>query len=126
MFGTWNPSAAMLQRTAPGGWSDMGRGLLGLAADHQYGLVPAAPVMAAAAAAAMASPAPSPSRRCHCRMTASVVVVSSLWVWWGGDAAPARFLVVTLPAMALWLAWLWSTARRSGACSRSPCRSRPG
>ncbi len=36
MFDTWNPSAAILQRTAPGGWADMARGLLGLFADHQY------------------------------------------------------------------------------------------
>ena len=113
MFGTWNPSAAILQRTAPGDVSDMARGLLGLLADHQYGLMPAAPVMVAAAAAAAGFVRAFPILGlASAGATLGVLVVSSFWVWWGGDSAPARFLTVTLPAQALWLAWLWS---RSGA-----------
>ena len=109
MFGTWNPSAAMLQRTAPGGWTDMTRGLLGLVADHEYGLLPAAPVMAAAL---WAAPRFVSAFRvvgvATIATTAGVFVMASLSVWWGGDSAPARFLTVTLPAQALWLAFLWS------------------
>ena len=109
MFGTWNPSAAMLQRTAPGGWTDMTRGLLGLVADHEYGLLPAAPVMAAALWAAPRFVAAFPLvGAATIATTAGVFVIASLWVWWGGDSAPARFLTVTLPAQALWLAFLWS------------------
>ena len=113
MFGTWNPSAAILQRTAPGNMSDMARGLLGLLADHQYGLMPAAPVMVAAAAAAAGFIRAFPMLGlASAGATLGVLVVSSFWGWWGGDSAPARFLTVTLPAQALWLAWSWS---RSGA-----------
>jgi hypothetical protein len=115
MFGTWNPSAAILQRTAPGGLSDMGRGLLGLVADHQYGLVPAAPVMAAAAWAAVGFTRAFPLLGvASVAATLGVLVVSSFWVWWGGDSAPARFLTVTLPALALWLAHLWSRTGPGG------------
>jgi hypothetical protein len=111
MFGTWDPTAVMLQRTAPGGWGDALRGLLGLVADHQYGLIVAAPSMAAAVAAA-----PRVVRRWPVLGVASaatvlgVLLMSSAWVWWGGDAAPARFLTVTLPIFAIWLAERWVAA----------------
>ena len=115
MFGTWNPSAAMLQRTAPGGWSDMARGLLGLVADHEYGLLPAAPVMAAALwAAGRFVAAFRLVGVATIATTAGVFIMASFWVWWGGDSAPARFLTVTLPAQALWLAFLWSRAGGGG------------
>jgi hypothetical protein len=115
MFDTWNPSAAILQRTAPGGWTDMARGLLGLVADHQYGLLPAAPVMAAGlwgfAAFVRAFPLVGAATGIA---AAGVLVMSSAWVWWGGDAAPARFLTVVLPALALWAAHAWSTTGTGG------------
>ena len=115
MFGTWNPSAAMLQRTAPGGWTDMARGLLGLVADHEYGLLPAAPVMAAALwAAGRFTGAFRLVGVATIATTAGVFVMASFWVWWGGDSAPARFLTVTLPAQALWLAFLWSRTSGGG------------
>ena len=115
MFDTWNPSAAILQRTAPGGWTDIARGLLGLFADHQYGLLPAAPVMAAGiwglARFARAFPLIGAATGVA---AAGVLVMSSAWVWWGGDAAPARFLTVVLPAMALWAAHAWSASGAGG------------
>jgi hypothetical protein len=115
MFDTWNPSAAILQRTAPGGWTDMARGLLGLFADHQYGLLPAAPVMAAGiwglARFVRAFPLIGAATGVA---AAGVLVMSSAWVWWGGDAAPARFLTVVLPALALWAAHAWSASGAGG------------
>ena len=109
MFGTWNPSAAILQRTAPGTWADMGRGLVGLLVDQEYGLLPVAPVMALAAVAVprfiRAFPAIGGATAL---MTGGVLAMSSLWMWWGGDSAPARFLVVALPALSLWLAHRWA------------------
>jgi hypothetical protein len=115
MFDTWNPTAAIAQRTAPGDWTDMARGLLGLAADHQYGLLPAAPVMAAGvwglAAFARAFPLIGVATGIA---AAGVLVTSSAWVWWGGDAAPARFLTVVLPALALWAAHAWSVCGAGG------------
>lgn len=109
MFGTWNPSAAILQRTAPGTWADMGRGLLGLLADQEYGLLPVAPVMALAVVAVPRFLGAFPALGVATTlMTGGVLAMSSLWMWWGGDSAPARFLVVTLPAAALWLAHRWA------------------
>ena len=91
----------------------MARRLLGLVADREYGLFPAAPVMLAALLAA------GRFLRAFRLMgvgtvatTAAVLVMSSFWVWWGGASAPARFLAVALPAQALWLAFLWSRAGR--------------
>jgi len=113
MFGTWNPARAMLQRTAPGHWDAAPAGLLGLLADREYGLFPAAPVMLAAVVALPAFARAFPLIGASTGLVAAGVLgMSSLWVWWGGDSAPARFLAVVLPALALWLAHLWS---RSGA-----------
>lgn len=113
MFGTWNPALAMLQRTAPGRWDVAPAGLLGLLADLEYGLFPAAPVMLAAVAAWPGFARTFPVIAASTTLAVlGVLGMSSLWVWWGGDAAPARFLVVVLPAVALWLAHLWT---RSGA-----------
>jgi hypothetical protein len=115
MFGTWNPSAAILQRTAPGGSADMARGLLGLAADHEYGLLPAAPVMAAALwACGRFVAAFRWIGVATIAVAAGVLGMASFWMWWGGDSAPARFLTVTLPVLALWLAFLWSRSGPGG------------
>lgn len=115
MFDTWNPAAAILQRTAPGGWTDVARGLLGLFADHQYGLLPAAPVMAAGIWGLARFVAAFPLIGVATGgAAAGVLVMSSAWVWWGGDAAPARFLTVVLPALALWAAHAWSTSGAGG------------
>jgi hypothetical protein len=115
MFGTWNPAIVMLQRTAPGGLADMARGLVGLVADHQYGLLASAPVFAFSAFGA------ARSLRGARAMTAAglatvigVLVMASAWVWWGGDAAPARFLTVVLPVLAVWLAQAWAAAGAGG------------
>jgi hypothetical protein len=115
MFDTWNPSAAILQRTAPGSLADIGRGLLGLLADHEYGLWPAAPAMAVAAWALPGFVRVFPLIGTTTGVAVSgVLVTSSAWVWWGGDAAPARFLTVVLPALALWAAKLWATSADGG------------
>jgi hypothetical protein len=115
MFGSWNPSAAILQRTAPGHWSDMARGLLGLIADQEYGLLPAAPVAAIAIAALPRFIRAYPGVGAATALAAAgVLAMSSLWMWWGGDSAPARFLVVTLPALALWTAHGWSSVGTGG------------
>lgn len=111
MFGTWNPAAATLQRTAPNAWSAAPGGLLGLLADQEFGLVAVAPVFLALPWAFCAA-----WRRTRVLAIASglclasVMVMSSLWVWWGGDSAPARFLTVMTPAMALWLGLGWAEA----------------
>jgi hypothetical protein len=115
MFDTWNPSAAILQRTAPGGMADVGRGLLGLLADHQFGLWPAAPAMAVAMWGLPGFVRAFPVIGTTTAVAvAGVLAMSSAWVWWGGDAAPARFLTVVLPALALWAAKLWSTTADGG------------
>lgn len=111
MFGTWNPAAATLQRTAPNAWDAMPGGLLGLLADQEFGLVAAAPVFLALpwafrTAWRRARVLAGASGLCF----AAVLVMSSLWVWWGGDSAPARFLTVLTPALAIWIGLAWAEA----------------
>lgn len=111
MFGTWNPAAATLQRTAPNAWSAAPGGLLGLLSDQEFGLIAAAPVFLAAPLAMRAAWR-------HARVLAAafvlcaalVMVMSSLWVWWGGDSAPARFLTVLMPALCVSLGFVWHEA----------------
>ena len=111
MFDTWNPAAAMLQRTAPGQWDTAPAGLLGLLADREFGLFPVAPVMVAAPVALWMFLRRHPLAGVATGLLAAGTWgMSSLWVWWGGDAAPARFLTVVIPALALWLAVLWAEA----------------
>ncbi|MGE0812555.1 MAG: hypothetical protein AB7O28_10110 [Vicinamibacterales bacterium] len=111
MFGTWNPAAAMLQRTAPGALSTAPAGLFGLLADQEFGLLPANPqfllvpvalvaLLRANAAAGVAGTS----------ATLGVLLMSSLWVWWGGDSAPARFLTPVLPVLSVALGVLWAGA----------------
>lgn len=111
MFGTWNPAAATLQRTAPNAWSAVPGGLLGLLADQEFGLVAAAPVFLAlpwAFRAAWRGTRVLAVASAVC--LAAVMVMSSLWVWWGGDSAPARFLTVLTPALAVWIGLGWAAA----------------
>lgn len=114
MFDTWNPAAAILQRTAPGSWSAAAAGLLGMLADAEFGLFPTTPVMVAVPIAFVLFARRYPFLGGTTGLVAAGVWgMSSFWVWWGGDAAPARFLTVVLPIFSLWLAHLWVIGRPS-------------
>lgn len=117
MFDTWDPTAAILQRTAPGSWSAGLVGLTGMVADREFGLVPTSPAMIAAPLGLFVLARRDAYLAAATALTAlGVWATSSFWVWWGGDAAPARFLTAVLPALALWLGQRWAD---SGAAGRA-------
>jgi hypothetical protein len=113
IYGTPNPTAAY------GGGSQMALanlapGLTGLLVDQQFGLIPNAPVYLVAAAGFVLLW--KARRRLALELLTIVVpytlVVAAYQMWWGGDAAPARFLVPILLLGAWPAAWLFSRARR--------------
>lgn len=111
MFGTWNPAATILGRTAPSALATAPAGIFGLLFDQEFGLLPTSPVFALAPLGLL-----SLIRRERLQAVAGgtallgVTVTSSLWVWWGGDSAPARFLTVVLPVAATALGAAWATS----------------
>jgi hypothetical protein len=111
MFETWNPAATMLQRTAPGAFATAPSGVFGMLADQEFGLLPTSPVFlfvpVGVAAVARARPVAAVAGAAS---VIGLLVMSSLWVWWGGDSAPARFLTVVLPVLAVFLGAAWARA----------------
>lgn len=111
MFDTWNPAATILRRTAPGALSAAPRGIIGMLVDREFGLLPTSPIFALTPVALVAL---WHRRRliavAGATALAGVMLTSSLWVWWGGDSAPARFLTVVLPVAAAGLGVLWATS----------------
>ncbi len=116
MFGTFDPTAAMRQRTAPAEVTAAPVRMLAMLTDLEFGLFPTTPVTIAAPIAFVFFLRRHRLPGLATGLTAlGVWSSSSLWVWWGGDAAPGRFLLVTLPLVAAWLAELW---QRSGPPAR--------
>jgi len=117
VWGTPNPAAPYGQATQSA-WSHLHPAVPGLLFDQQFGLMPSAPVYAAAFIGML-----SLGRR-HRRLAVEIAVVfigyllavGSYRMWWGGYSAPARFLVAVLPVLAVPMAAWWvagSTARRA-------------
>jgi hypothetical protein len=81
-------------------------GAAGLVFDRQFGLLSVAPVFALALAggAAVARFRPGDAMRAALLGGATFVAGASFSMWWGGACPPARFVVPTLPALALALA----------------------
>ena len=105
IYGTFNPEAPygdysrlfVLIRNVP-------RGLLGLLFDQKFGLLIYAPVYLFAAGGAWMM-----LRQRERRWLAAVLLAATaihvasttrLYMWWGGNSAPARFLVPILPCLA--------------------------
>ena len=94
------------------------RGVLGLAFDQQYGLLPYTPVLAAAGVGVVRS-AHRSVRSLGWTLFAIVLayVVATVSyrmdeMWWAGlPSAPARYAVVVLPALAVYVASAWTRAR---------------
>lgn len=118
IWGTPNPAAPYGGYTQSS-LANIGRGLTGLLADQQFGLLTSAPIYLGAIAGMI----PLAQRRPRLATELAVVVVvytmavASYQMWWGGFSAPARFLVVILPAAALPLAALWQACRTNAARS---------
>ena len=110
MFNTLDPTAPFRQK-ASGSLSAAPVGVLGLLADHEYGLLPYAPAFLFAAGGVVAL-----VRRFPITATAALLsfvgtlLTGASFVWWGGTSSPARFLVPVLPVLALSIAMWWSRA----------------
>jgi hypothetical protein len=117
IWGTPNP-AAPYGRDTQSALAHLQPSLPGLLADQQFGLIPNAPVYAAALAGMIAL------GRWHPRLAVELAIVIVPYVlavgtyrmWWAGLSAPVRFLVAILPALTLPLAVAWS---RSGPARRA-------
>ena len=105
IYGSFNPEAPygdyprifVLTRNIP-------RGLLGLLFDQKFGLLVYAPIYVAAVVGAWIL-----LRRAEWRWLGAVLVLATavhvgsttrLYMWWGGNSAPARFLLPILPCLA--------------------------
>jgi hypothetical protein len=79
------------------------RGLLALFLDRQFGLVSSSPIWALAVPGSMLlfRTARGAALRAGLMVAALVGVAASFGTWWAGASAPGRFLLPTLPALAL-------------------------
>jgi hypothetical protein len=108
MFGTLDPTAPFRQK-ASGSLAAAPAGTLGLLTDHEYGLLPYAPVFVFAAGGALALLRSLPVTAAAGLLSlAATLLAGASFVWWGGTSSPARFLVPVLPVAALSLAMWWS------------------
>jgi len=109
IWGTLSPLAPYGEQTNSA-LGNIGRGAIGLLIDQQFGLIATAPIYAVAAAGLVWMAGR------HRRLIAELLLVlvpylltaSSYAMWWGGNSAPARFLVALMPIAALPIAWWWS------------------
>ena len=104
-YGTFNPEAPygdyprlfVLIRNIP-------RGLLGLLFDQKFGLLPYAPVYVFSAVGAWLMLRQREWRWLGALLLAVTAIhvgsTTRLYMWWGGNSAPARFLVPILPCLA--------------------------
>ena len=143
IYGTFNPEAPygdyprmfVLMRNIP-------RGLLGLLFDQKFGLLIYAPVYLAAVGGTWLMLREREWRWLGAVLLAAIAIhvgsTTRLYMWWGGNSAPARFLVPILPCLAAPIAvaasrwrspaaraFLWTTAdREPGDCDWRPAGSR--
>lgn len=108
IWGTPNPVAAY--GASENVLSAIPQGLMGLLFDQEFGLLPSAPVLAMA----LASVGVLGRRRPRLALELGAVsglyllAVASYPMWWGGYSAPARFVVVIVPLLAVPLAAWWA------------------
>ena len=93
--------------------ANLGRGIVGLLFDQQFGVLPAAPVLCCALAGLFVLAKRS------LRLAATLVlvaapyglVVSAYQMWWGGSSSPGRFLIPVMLPLAI-PAGVWFQTRR--------------
>ena len=112
IWGSPDPSVpwAHLTETELG---NISRGAPGLLFDQQFGLIAAAPIYALAIAGL---PALLRTRRRFAIewlvLTVPYFLASAAYhMWWGGTAAPARYIAALMPMGAIPLAWWWAERR---------------
>ncbi len=109
IWGSPNPTVAYGADTSTA-LAYVPRGLIGLVFDQQFGVLTTAPiyVMALIGAAVMFRSHPRLTIELALIVVPYVLVVASYAMWWGGAAAPGRFLVAVLPLAALPMAKAWA------------------
>lgn len=111
MFDTLDPTAAFHQK-AIGSLSNAPVGLLGLLADHEYGLLVYAPAFALTLGGLYPLWRQTPvTMLAGLAALGMTLLTGASYVWWGGTTSPARFLVPVLPVLVLALATWWAGAR---------------
>ena len=111
MFGTLDPTAPFRQRDAGFGPSALPAGLLGMLVDQEFGLLPYAPALALGATglAGLWRRTPLVAAAGGAAL-GGTLVLGGMWAWWGGQSAPARFLVPLLPVIGLVMSVCWAEA----------------
>jgi hypothetical protein len=124
MFRTLDPTAAF-RTAASGSIANVPAGAFGLLFDHEFGLLPYAPVFVFSFFGWRALHAKAPLVATVCAaVTLATLITGAAFVWWGGASSPARFLVPVLPALALSLGAWWNGASvraRSAAAALIAC-----
>lgn len=110
MFRTLDPTAAFRERAA-GNVAQVPVGALGLLFDLEYGLFTYSPVLIfSVLGVAVQWKRSRLVTIAAVGLTLATLIVASGWIWWGGDSAPARFLVPIIPLTCLSLAAWWTSA----------------
>ncbi len=93
--------------------ASLGRGIVGLLFDQQFGVLPAAPVLLCALAGLVVLMRRSPRLAAALLLlvTPYGLVVSTYQMWWGGNSSPGRFIVPILLPLAI-PAGVWFQTRR--------------
>ena len=111
VYGSFDPSSPYGVHTQTSA-SNILRGLSGLFFDHQFGILPNAPVYAFCLAGLVMLA--FRNRRLALELCAVggayLAAVSSFHMWWAGDSAPARFLAPMVPLFSIPGALLWSSS----------------
>ncbi|MFM8534602.1 MAG: hypothetical protein ACKOEC_13645, partial [Acidimicrobiia bacterium] len=109
IWGSPNPTVAYGADTSTA-LAYVPRGVIGLVFDQQFGVLTTAPIYVTAliGAAMMFQSHPRLTIELALIVVPYVLVVASYAMWWGGAAAPGRFLVAVLPLAALPMAKAWA------------------
>jgi hypothetical protein len=115
VYGVFDPSVPYGGDTQTSA-ANMLTGVPALLFDHQFGILPNAPVYGFCLAGVfmMARRRPRLAIELTTLAISYLLAVSAFYMWWAGSSAPGRFLAPILPVMAIPAAWLWaSTAHLS-------------
>jgi hypothetical protein len=93
--------------------ANLGRGIVGLLFDQQFGILPAAPVLLCALAGivVLMRRRPRLAAALLLLVTPYGIVVGTYQMWWGGNSSPGRFIIPILLPLAI-PAGVWFQTRR--------------
>jgi hypothetical protein len=96
--------------------ANLGRGIVGLLFDQQFGVLPAAPVLLCALAGVVVLMRRTPRLAAALLLlvTPYGLVVGTYQMWWGGNSSPGRFIIPILLPLAI-PAGVWFQTRRGHA-----------